>query len=92
MPSSSQEPGFGQIVVKADSREINVQLLQYLDARHALYVEVLHSRELGMDNRAMKIVVTYIAGLPPRKAPVTFEVKSTASAAILAVVICKSPL
>eukprot|EP00959_Pyramimonas_sp_CCMP1952_P165290 3455246-Pyramimonas_sp.AAC.1 len=35
----------------------------YPDARHPLYIECLLTRELGMDNMAMKTVLTYVAHL-----------------------------
>eukprot|EP00959_Pyramimonas_sp_CCMP1952_P248993 5205011-Pyramimonas_sp.AAC.1 len=35
----------------------------YPDARHALYIECLLTREPGMDNMAMRTVLTYVAHL-----------------------------
>ena len=59
-PVIRNEPGRGQLVVKTGSREV---IVQYPDARHTLYVEALLTREMGMDNTAMRTVLTFIAGL-----------------------------
>ena len=59
----------GQLVVRAGTREINVQ---YPDARHTLYVEAILTRELGMGNLAINPVINCVAGLPSGRAPVTF--------------------
>ena len=63
------EPERGQVVVKAGSREV---IVQYPDARHTLYVEALLTREMGMDNTAMRAVLTFIAGLCAGKPALTF--------------------
>ena len=68
-PVIRNEPERGQLVVKAGSREI---IVQYPDARHTLYVEALLTREMGMDNTAMRTVLSFIAGLGAGKPALTF--------------------
>ena len=68
-PVVRNEPDRGQVICTNGSREITVQ---YPDARHTLFTEVLVTTELGMDNDAMHLIPQYIADLPAGKYPQTF--------------------
>ena len=68
-PVVRNEPERGQVICKAGGREI---VVQYPDARLTLYLDVYFTKTMGMDNTAMRTLLTYISNLPAGKAPEVF--------------------
>ena len=68
-PVVRNEPDQGKVVCAHGGREIAVR---YPDARLTLFVELLMTLELGLDNEAIDAILNYIERLAAGKTPETF--------------------
>eukprot|EP00959_Pyramimonas_sp_CCMP1952_P118756 2482677-Pyramimonas_sp.AAC.1 len=62
-------PTRGQVIIGVGGRDVQVQCG---DAQHSLCMEVLIAREIGSDNAALRMVLTFVAGLPVGRPALTF--------------------
>ena len=68
-PVVRNEPELGKVVCAHGGREISVR---YPDARLTLFIELLMTLELGLDNEAIDTIINYIERLAAGKTPETF--------------------